>query len=745
MFDKDSRYQSVIDGFNKVQIHGGIGHKLNIPQMAIIGDQSSNVPVFKKQICSNKRKSCIVSNLALFPSFIWVVYIRIHYKGGKSSVLEALTKLSFPRDKGMCTRFAILVNLRRNISLQDNVLSAKIEGDDAFNGLYNAVNPKEKFEGAIKDAVSKLCGPKDSVSDRVLELTLSGPDLSPLTVIDLPGFIHTTLDTQDAGLPKLIESINARYIKEPRTIILAVVQASIDLHMSNALKQAKLYDPEGDRTVPIITKPDRIENGNDVDWVDVVLNKVKKMKHGFLMMRNSANDKMNQSWEEARQEEAKFFETGVWSSVPADRKGREAVRDFLGKLLYEHVSKELPALRREIDGTLDRCKKQLVAFGTPIADTTEAKEKLLEATLTMQPKLIAFLHADYSADYMAMYKSMPISSSNEDDYFVRSSLGRIYEEYRSAMMKECNQIMKSEIKSLIARYKDVELQGFVSFTTFKNIVKGHYLVAWDRVTREYVNRLHKHITRAIMTFITNTADASSRDVFTHIFSRFSLNQSDKIKATIDDIFEDESSPFTLSRSYTENIKKSQGSNTMANQTLESSEISITKKSPTTPPPSTGNSSQTKSSSSDSPPHSPSPSHAGADQNSTSSSPGSPQPSLTNGASPSSDNANSTRSATSVVDASQLNIGWNDTHAAEEMFPCLIAYLKTARDRIVDKVIMETIERHMITRIGGYFQMLRKATEEELRFMLESSALKRERTELETKIDDFEKILLELSK
>ncbi|KAG0038513.1 hypothetical protein BGZ82_011716, partial [Podila clonocystis] len=144
MFDGNAEYQSVNDKINK--FHSlGLTHKLSIPQMAIIGDQSS----------------------------------------GKSSVLEAITKLSFPRDKDMCTRFATLVNMRRNSALTEDTLSARIEGEDAFNVRHKVVEAPMTFQGVIKDAVTVICS-NSQISDKVLEITLSGPTQFPLTLIDLP-------------------------------------------------------------------------------------------------------------------------------------------------------------------------------------------------------------------------------------------------------------------------------------------------------------------------------------------------------------------------------------------------------------------------------------------------------------------------------------------------------------------------------------------------------------------------------
>jgi hypothetical protein len=51
----------------------GVGHHIPLPQIVVVGDQSS----------------------------------------GKSSVLEGLTGLPFPRDSGLCTRFATQITFRR--------------------------------------------------------------------------------------------------------------------------------------------------------------------------------------------------------------------------------------------------------------------------------------------------------------------------------------------------------------------------------------------------------------------------------------------------------------------------------------------------------------------------------------------------------------------------------------------------------------------------------------------------------
>ncbi|KAF9405013.1 hypothetical protein BGZ94_003809 [Podila epigama] len=576
MFQEDSDYQNVIDKIYRIHGHG-LTQKLSIPQMAIVGDQSS----------------------------------------GKSSVLEAITKLSFPRGKNMCTRFAILVNLRRNPALQEDVLTARIEGEDDFNNRFKRGVPPMTFNNVIEKAGSTLCSHTD-VSEKVLEITLTGPTQSPLTIIDLPGFINTTKNEQDKGLPDTIGTINSRHIKDSRTIILAVVQASIDLEMSTALSFAGMdeHDPKGERTIPIITKPDQIARDNQSEWVNVILNRVKTMKLGYLVMRNA--NRHNISWDEARREEDTFFNTDQWNEIPSDRKGRVAVKKFLGNLLYEHISRELPALKCEAGITLDALKRDLNAKGTPIATTDEARRKLCLAASGLQLKVTRFLDADYDPEYIAEFKDKPIPSS-------------------------------------------------------------------------------KH-----------TADDAAGKVFTRVFDQFSRLEEARIQEVIRDKFQDESAPFTISRLFRATLHKERIKNDhIPNPPFEPFDTDVTKKQDGSPP---------------SPVDILQTSHIG-----------SPLPPLQNG-----DLAYSS----SQRQQNQQNTIEENMLTTKEMVTCLTAYLTTAIDRIVDKVLMETIERYMVKIINEYFKMVYSVSDEELVCMLESSALKNQRLDLETKIADLESILAE---
>ncbi|KAF9349628.1 hypothetical protein BGX26_012104 [Mortierella sp. AD094] len=442
MMFENSEYQETIDKINKIRSYG-LSAMIKVPQIAIVGDQSS----------------------------------------GKSSVLEAITKLSFPRNIETCTRAQI--------------------------------------------------------SEKVLEITISGPELSPLTIIDLPGYINTTVDGQDKGMVQKIHAINTRYIQDSRTIILAVVPANVDLNNIYVLGEAERYDRNNERTIPIVTKPDTVEPDLLPSLIQTLQNKKKHMRLGYLVMRNSSYKDINLSWEEARQREEEFFRSSsLWDQVPNANKGRESVKKFLGNVLYTHIKGELPSLKEDI-------KK-------------------------LQHELRSFLDGGYSLDYISEHMSGPASTTaagnreistngdNNDDLLplptaddkpcVRSTLASLYERYSHDMNRSKHMVPKGKIGELMTRYRGNELPGSHSFTTFTMIYK-ETLVHWRNTTKDHVSKMYSELHDATASFIGFTADPLLKDLLQLEFGKFYGLQVRKIEDTIKHIFDDESLEQVLLRQH----------------------------------------------------------------------------------------------------------------------------------------------------------------------------------------------------
>ena len=81
------------------------------------------------------------------------------------------------------------------------------------------------------------------------------------------------------------------YINEENSIILAVTPANSDLANSDALKLARKVDPEGLRTLGVISKLDLMDRGTDAK--DIFAGKVIPLKKGYVGVVNRSQEDIN--------------------------------------------------------------------------------------------------------------------------------------------------------------------------------------------------------------------------------------------------------------------------------------------------------------------------------------------------------------------------------------------------------------------------------------------------------------------
>ena len=68
----------------------------------------------------------------------------------------------------------------------------------------------------------------NAFAEDVLQVEISRPDRPYLTIIDLPGLIHTENKSQTAADVDLVQQMVKAYIANIRSIILAVISANND-------------------------------------------------------------------------------------------------------------------------------------------------------------------------------------------------------------------------------------------------------------------------------------------------------------------------------------------------------------------------------------------------------------------------------------------------------------------------------------------------------------------------------------
>ncbi|KAJ4864748.1 dynamin family domain-containing protein [Trichoderma breve] len=201
---------------------------------------------------------------------------------GKSSVLEALTGLEFPKgDGGACTRFPIEIRLFSGAEtsyIKSKVRFCPRPSDDssAINDFQDHEDPVEissHCPGDLINRAKEIMGISDvrRFSHNVLSIEYHFPDpASPthaprLTLIDLPGIVAV-------GDQELVERYTKKYIQRTTSLVLAVLNGAEDLENLRILKMVN-DSACTNRTFGIITKPDMTHPGSGLEagWVKQVL------------------------------------------------------------------------------------------------------------------------------------------------------------------------------------------------------------------------------------------------------------------------------------------------------------------------------------------------------------------------------------------------------------------------------------------------------------------------------------------
>ncbi|OCK76112.1 hypothetical protein K432DRAFT_360967 [Lepidopterella palustris CBS 459.81] len=287
---------------------------------------------------------------------------------GKSSVLEAISRLNFPRDETTCTTFATELILDHQGA---SGVSVNIVWDDPRQGAEE-FRPKDT---AVENLSSTITDAKRIMERRneqngctffkdILQIKASNPSWPPLTLVDLPGLIHAGREEDDL---KTVREIVTTYMEKKKTIILAVVSASNDPENQEILNMARKFDPEGLRTMGIITKPDRVAGPiTEKQWIQVAKNKSPryKFKLGWHVVRNRGIGEANSTFSERDLKEEEFFSKSAWKDeLNTEQLGIDSLRVKLSKVLEDRIRSALPGIITELKIKLENCKQGLASLG----------------------------------------------------------------------------------------------------------------------------------------------------------------------------------------------------------------------------------------------------------------------------------------------------------------------------------------------------------------------------------------------
>lgn len=343
--------ETLISTINKLQdalapLGGGSSSPVDLPQITVVGSQSS----------------------------------------GKSSVLENIVGRDFlPRGTGIVTRRPLvlqLINKRPTPKLAQETADIKSVDESGQTTENNADEwgeflhlPNKKFfnfddirQEIVRETEAKT-GRNLGILAVPINLRIYSPHVLTLTLVDLPGLTKVPVGDQPKDIERQIREMVLKYIARPNAIILSVNAANTDLANSDGLKLAREVDPEGSRTIGVLSKVDLMDEGTDV--IDILAGRVIPLRFGYVPVinRGQRDIEARKTIRDALSDERAYFANHPSYKAKVHYCGTPYLAKKLNGILLHHIKSTLPDIKMRIEHSLKKYQNELSYLGPELSES----------------------------------------------------------------------------------------------------------------------------------------------------------------------------------------------------------------------------------------------------------------------------------------------------------------------------------------------------------------------------------------
>ncbi|XP_063379659.1 dynamin-1-like protein isoform X8 [Cydia fagiglandana] len=317
---------------------------------------------------------------------------------GKSSVIESLVGRSFlPRGPGIVTRRPLILQLvyspkdsKEHRSAEEELRQqipvpaswnpiSQLSNSMFSSGTVNLeewgkfLHTKDKIytdfdqiRQEIERETDRMAGNNKGICPEAINLKIYSTKVVNLTLVDLPGITKVPIGDQPEDIENQIRNLIVKYISNPNSIILAVTAANTDMATSEAIKMAKDVDPDGRRTLAVVTKLDLMDAGTDA--IDILCGRVIPVKLGIIGVVNRSQQDIidKKSITDALKDEATYLQRKY--PTIATRNGTPYLAKTLNRLLMHHIRDCLPELKVRVNVMISQFQTLLNSYGEDVSD-----------------------------------------------------------------------------------------------------------------------------------------------------------------------------------------------------------------------------------------------------------------------------------------------------------------------------------------------------------------------------------------
>ncbi|CAH1709092.1 unnamed protein product [Aphis gossypii] len=398
------------DAFTQLGVH----MQLDLPQIAVVGGQSA----------------------------------------GKSSVLENFVGRDFlPRGSGIVTRRPLILQL----------INSSLEYGEFLHCKGKKFADFDEIRREIESETDRMTGSNKGISNIPINLRVYSPNVLNITLIDLPGLTKVPVGDQPADIEQQIKDMLFQFITKETCLILAVSPANADLATSDALQIAKQVDPDGMRTIGVITKLDLMDEGTDAR--DILENKLLPLRRGYIGVVNRSQKDIDgrKDIKAALSAERKFFLGHPAYRHMADRLGTPYLQRVLNQQLTNHIRDTLPGLRDKLQKQLLTLEKDVEQFKYFRPDDPAIKTK---AMLQMIQQL--------QSDFERTIEGSGSAQINTNELSGGAKINRLFHErfpFEIVKMEIDEKELRREIAFAIRNIHGIRVGLFTPDMAFEAIVK----------------------------------------------------------------------------------------------------------------------------------------------------------------------------------------------------------------------------------------------------------------------------------